>query len=116
MARVRIFTRGPKEFLINDKKLRDYFTVAFLDQVAIAPLQTLKLLSKFKVSAKIRGGGVRAQAEALRHGLSRALVRFNPNFRKKLKKAGVLTRDPRMKERKKFGLKRARRAPQWQKR
>ena len=116
VARVRIFTRGTKDFLVNNKKLKDYFTVAFLDKKAVSPLGGLSLLDKFKISVKVMGGGVHAQAEAVRHGLSRALVEFNPNFRKKLKKAGFLTRDPRMKERKKFGLKKARRAAQWQKR
>jgi len=116
VARVRVFTRGDKNFLVNEKKLEDYFPTSFLREVAISPLKILKLLTRFKVSAKVRGGGINAQAEAIRHGLSRALVEFNPNFRKKLKKAGFLTRDSRMKERKKFGLKRARRAPQWQKR
>jgi small subunit ribosomal protein S9 len=71
---------------------------------------------KFSVSAVVRGGGLHSQAEAIRHGVARALVLFNEEFKKRLKKAGFLTRDPRMKERKKFGLKRARRAPQWQKR
>ena len=116
VARVRIFTRGEKEFLVNEKKLSNYFSVSFLDEKAISPLKLLKLLDKFRITVKVRGGGVDAQAEAIRHGLSRALIKFNPNFRKKLKKAGFLTRDSRMKERKKFGLKRARRAPQWQKR
>jgi len=116
VARVRIFTRGEKEFLVNEKKLSNYFSISFLDEKAILPLKLLKLLDKFRITVKVRGGGVDAQAEAIRHGLSRALIKFNPNFRKKLKKAGFLTRDSRMKERKKFGLKRARRAPQWQKR
>lgn len=116
VARVRIVTRGKKEFLVNEKKLEDYFSVDLLDKKATAPLDILNLLDKFKVSVRANGGGIDAQAEAIRHGLSRALVKFNPNFRKKLKKAGFLTRDPRMKERKKFGLKKARKAPQWSKR
>jgi len=116
MARVRIFARGKKEFLVNEKILEEYFPIEALQQMATVPLRTLKLLPKLRVSAKVKGGGIFAQAEAIRHGMSRALVNFNPNFRKKLQKAGFLTRDPRMKERKKFGLKRARRAPQWQKR
>jgi len=71
---------------------------------------------KFRVSAHVNGGGIHAQAEAIRHGMSRALILFNADFRKRLKRAGYLTRDSRMKERKKFGLKKARRAPQWGKR
>ena len=73
-------------------------------------------LDKFNVSVNLKGGGSASQAEAVRHGIARALILFNPEFRKKLKKAGYLKRDPRMRERKKFGLKRARRAPQWSKR
>jgi len=116
IARVRIFTQGDKEFLVNEKKVINYFPISYLIKIAASPLETLNLKEKFKVSAKTTGGGSTSQAEAVRHGLARALIKFNPNFRKKLKKAGFLTRDPRMKERKKFGLKRARRAPQWRKR
>jgi len=116
VARVRLFTRGEKTFLINEKPFEIYFPFPELQKTVKDPLLSMKCLDKFKVSAIIRGGGFRAQAEALRHGIARALVVFNPDFRKRLKKAGFLTRDPRMRERKKFGLKRARRAPQWQKR
>lgn len=115
-ARVRIFSRGTKEFIVNKQKLKDYFSQEFLPQKSLAPLDILNLADKFRVSVKVKGGGNNAQAEAIRHGLARALEKFNANFRKKLKKAGYLTRDPRMKERKKFGLKKARRAPQWRKR
>jgi small subunit ribosomal protein S9 len=76
----------------------------------------MKTEDKFRVSVVVKGGGLQGQAEAVRHGLARALILFNPDFRKRLKKAGFLKRDPRMRERKKFGLKRARRAPQWRKR
>jgi len=116
VARVRLFTRGEKTFLINEKPFEIYFPLPELQKTIKDPLLRMKCLDKFKVSVIIRGGGFRAQAEALRHGIARALVVFNPDFRKRLKKAGFLTRDPRMRERKKFGLKRARRAPQWQKR
>lgn len=116
IARVRLFTRGEKAFLVNEKPYQSYFPTLELQQIAQAPLEKMKCLDKFKILAKVKGGGFHAQAEALRHGLARALVLFNPDFRKRLKKAGYLTRDPRMRERKKFGLKRARRAPQWQKR
>ena len=76
----------------------------------------MKCLDKFKISVMVKGGGISSQAEAIRHGISRALVEFNPEFRRRLRRLGFLTRDPRKRERKKFGLKRARRAPQWAKR
>ena len=76
----------------------------------------MKLFGRFRVSVKVNGGGSHAQAEAVRHGLARCLIKFNPDFRKRLKRADFLKRDPRMKERKKFGLKKARKAPQWAKR
>jgi small subunit ribosomal protein S9 len=115
-ARVRLFTRGEKEFLVNDKPYQLYFPTLDLQKIATESLEKMNCLDRFRISVKARGGGLHAQAEAVRHGIARALVKFNPNFRKRLKKAGFLTRDPRMRERKKFGLKRARRAPQWQKR
>jgi len=116
IARVRFWTQGPKEFLVNDKPYQEYFPTFELQQIATAALKKIKFLDRFRIQVRIRGGGLHAQAEAVRHGTARALVVFNPDFRKKLKKAGFLIRDPRMRERKKFGLKRARRAPQWQKR
>lgn len=116
MARVRLFTQGNKGFTINEKKLENYFAIPFLRKIVWAPLELLKLQDKFAITVKTNGGGINAQADAIRHGLSRALEKFNPNFRKKLKKFGYLTRDARMKERKKFGLKKARKAPQWSKR
>jgi len=87
-----------------------------LEMVASAPLQKLKLTDKYDVSAHVKGGGITAQAEAVRLGLSWALAVKNPDFEKRLHKLGFLTRDPRMVERKKYGLKKARRAPQWAKR
>lgn len=116
VARVRLFTQGEKSILVNKKPYQDYFPTLELQQIVMASLETMKSLDKFRISAKVMGGGIHAQAEAVRHGISRALVEFNPDFRKRLRKAGFLTRDPRMRERKKFGLKRARRAPQWSKR
>jgi len=116
MARIRLFTRGEKMFLVNEKPLEQYFPILELRQIAQASLEKMKCLDKFRISAMVKGGGLKGQAEAIRHGIARALVLFNPNFRKRLKAAGFLRRDPRMRERKKFGLKRARRAPQWQKR
>jgi small subunit ribosomal protein S9 len=115
-ARVRLFTRGDKEFLVNDKPYNKYFPSLESQQKAIDSLEKMKCLDKFRVLAKVKGGGLNAQAEAVRHGTARALVLFNPDFKKRLRRAGFLTRDPRMRERKKFGLKRARRAPQWRKR
>jgi len=116
VARVRLFTRGEKTILINDKPLVNYFSSSELEQTATSALTTMKCLDRFRVVVKVRGGGLHAQAEAIRHGTARALVLFNPDFRKRLRKAGYLTRDSRERERKKFGLKRARRAPQWSKR
>ena len=116
VARIRIWTKGKVELLVNGKPYKDYFTTAELQQVSSSSLEKMKCLDKFRVQIIVKGGGIRGQAEAIRHGTARALVLFNPDFKKRLRKAGYLTRDPRMRERKKFGLKRARRAPQWQKR
>lgn len=116
VARVRFFTQGEKAFSVNEKPYQDYFPTIELQQIATSPLRKMKCLDRFRVLAKVKGGGIHAQAEALRHGIARALILFNLTFRKRLKGAGYLTRDSRMRERKKFGLKRARRAPQWQKR
>lgn len=116
VARVRLYTRGEKQFLINNKPYQEYFKTEETQQTAAASLQKMNCFDRFMVSIRVSGGGQHAQAEAVRHGTARALVDFNPNFRKRLRKAGYLTRDPRMRERKKFGLKRARRAPQWAKR
>jgi len=116
MARVRLSTRGEKLFLVNQKPLEKYFPTSELQKTAQAALEKMKCLDKFGISVMVKGGGLSSQAEAIRHGAARALTLFNPDFRKRLKKAGFLKRDARMRERKKFGLKRARRAPQWQKR
>lgn len=116
VARVRLFTQGDKTILVNDKSYKEYFPILELQQIIDSPFDKMKALDKFKIIAKVKGGGFHAQAEAIRHGVSRALVEFNPDFRKRLRRVGYLTRDPRMRERKKFGLKRARRAPQWSKR
>lgn len=115
-ARVRLLVKGSKSFLVNKKDIKDYFKNPHLQQTAVSALERMNIEERFMVSVKVVGGGLNSQAEAIRHGISRALVIFNPNFQKRLKKAGFLTRDPRMRERKKFGLKRARRAPQWRKR
>lgn len=115
VARVRLFTK-PGDFLVNGRPYNEYFPTLSLRAVAEDALRTMKLMGKFRVSVRVLGGGSRSQAEAVRHALSRCLVQFNPTFRKRLKKSGFLRRDPRVKERKKFGLKKARRAPQWAKR
>ncbi|MDD5750541.1 MAG: 30S ribosomal protein S9 [Candidatus Pacebacteria bacterium] len=114
-ARVRLYTQGKKGIVVNDKHYTEYFP-KFLHKTVEDSLEKLKYLDKFGVTVVVRGGGLTGQAEAIRHGLARALVVLNPYFRKRLKKSGYLTRDPRMRERKKPGLKRARRAPQWSKR
>ena len=115
VARVRLFTK-PGDFTINDKLYSSYFSTPELLKIAEDALQKMKLFGRFKTSVRIRGGGLHAQAEALRLGLARCLVKFNPDFRKRLRRADFLKRDSRMKERKKPGLKRARKAPQWAKR
>lgn len=116
IARVRLYTRGDKLFLVNDKPFEAYFKGAEFKNIIEAPLVKMNCTDRFRITARVLGGGVNAQAEALRHGITRALVLFNADFKKRLKKSGYLTRDPRMKERKKPGLKKARRAPQWAKR
>lgn len=115
-AQVRLFSQGEKEIFVNKKPYKEYFPVYSLQKKVEAPLEILNCLGKFGVSIKVKGGGISAQAEACRHGISKTLILLNPLFRKRLKKAGFLTRDSRMRERKKFGLKRARKAPQWSKR
>lgn len=116
IAEVKIWTKGEKTIFINKKPLEKYFPQSDLQKIVVSPLEIMKCLGKFRILAHVKGGGLNSQAEALRHAIAKALVLFNPNFKKRLRKAGYLTRDSRIKERKKFGLKRARRAPQWQKR
>lgn len=116
VARVRLFTKGDKLFLVNNKPADAYFASAELSGVATSSLDKMKSRDRFRIEAKVSGGGLSGQAEAIRHGTARVLVKFNLDYQKRLRRAGYLTRDSRMKERKKFGLKRARRAPQWAKR
>lgn len=122
IARVRLYTSSPAQsigegnLLINDRPYKNYFPTLILQNMVESPFIRLKSINRFKGTVKVKGGGVTAQAEAIRHGFSRTLVLFDINFRKKLKKAGFLTRDSREVERKKFGLKKARRGPQWSKR
>ncbi|MFZ2620929.1 MAG: 30S ribosomal protein S9 [Minisyncoccia bacterium] len=114
VARVRITPSVKTTFLINEKELEVYFPIAEMQSIVKQPFSEVPL--KFKVTAHIKGGGMHSQSEALRHGIARALVESSGELRKTLKKAGYLKRDPRAKERRKFGLKKARKAPQWSKR
>jgi len=116
VARVRLFTKGDKEFIVNDVPYQKYFTSVDDQETAVSSMKKMKCLDKFRITIVVKGGGHHSQAEAVRHGTARVLVDFNLNFRKRLRKAGFLTRDPRMRERKKFGKKRARKSPQWSKR
>ena len=116
VARVRLFENGTGSIIINGRDIDDYFGLETLKLVVRQPLAALGLADKVDLIVTVTGGGVSGQAGAIRHGLSRALVTLNPEFRPSLKAAGFLTRDPRMKERKKYGLKGARRAPQFSKR
>ncbi len=115
-AVARLFSAKEPGFIVNNKKLEDYFPLSQMRQTALSPLEQVNCLDRFKVWVRVRGGGLNAQSEAIRLSIARALSLFNPAFSRRLKKLNYLTRDPRMKERKKFGLKRARRAPQWSKR
>lgn len=114
-ARVRITPGAKNEVTVNEQKLHEYFPTEELQSVVKTPL-TLIGDQKFTISVRVHGGGIHSQAEAVRHGLSRALVAHNTELRPTLKKEDLLTRDARAKERRKFGLKKARRAPQWSKR
>ena len=115
LARVRIYTKGAG-IAVNGKDYKEYFKMAG-DQGKVAePLDLLKLADKTRVAVKVHGGGINAQAQAVRNAIAKALVKFNADFKKRLRRAGFITRDARMVERKKYGLKKARRAPQWQKR
>jgi small subunit ribosomal protein S9 len=116
IARVRLYTKGDKTIEVNGKDILDYFPTPALQKIVSSSLERMKSNGRFRITIIVRGGGISSQAEAVRHGITRALVVFNPEYRKRLRKAGFLTRDSRKKERKKFGLKRARRAPQWSKR
>ena len=120
IARVRIWRKkgaaDRDNYSINGKSLEKYFFTPILIKTALESFEKLKIENKYAVSAKILGGGIGAQAEALRMAIARALIKDVPDLRKKLKKAGFLKRDPRAKERRKFGLKKARKAPQWSKR
>ena len=115
-ARVRLTEAGKTSYIVNSAKLSEYFPTDVLQSIVKDAFEIAKFDGKYSVSALVKGGGINAQAEAIRHGISRALLKIDEEYKKDLKKAGFLKRDPRMKERKKFGLKSARRAPQWNKR
>ena len=115
VARVRVYA-GSGKITINNRDIDDYFGLETLKLIVRQPLALTGTADKFDIVCNVQGGGVTGQAGAIRHGLSRALLQYDENLRPALKKAGFLTRDPRMKERKKCGLKGARRAPQFSKR
>ena len=115
VARVRVYN-GTGKVTINGRDMNHYFGLETLKLLVNSPLVLTENEGKFDIVVNVVGGGCAGQAGAIRHGLSRALLQFNPELRPVLKKAGFLTRDPRMKERKKYGLKAARRAPQFSKR
>ena len=116
VARVRVYENGTGSIIINGRDIDDYFGLETLKLLVRQPMVTTDTLGKLDVVCTVSGGGVTGQAGAIRHGVARALLKVNPEYRAALKAAGLLTRDPRMKERKKYGLKAARRAPQFSKR
>lgn len=115
VARVRLYEGGKGEVIVNEQNLADYFFGTLISNVK-SPFKITETGKQFDVVVKVEGGGISAQSEAVRHGISKALTLFDPALRAALKKAGLITRDSRVKERKKFGLHGARRAPQWAKR
>lgn len=116
VARVRITPASKTSYLINGRDLESYFPTSELKIMATEALDKAKITEKFKITAVIKGGGISSQADAMRLGIGRALIEYDQELRKRLKKLGFLKRDPRAKERRKFGLKKARKAPQWSKR
>ena len=116
VARIRLFKKGEGKITINERDLDKYFPTLELRQIVKQPLETIGKLKEFNFSIKVAGGGIHGQAEAIRHGVARSLIIFDKELRKIIKPHGYLRRDPRRKERKKPGLKRARRAPQFSKR
>ena len=116
IARVRLVPAGSGAIIINDRSLEDYFPMGTLQYIVKQPLKEVEAEGKYDVLVNVVGGGFTGQAGAIKLGIARALVEAEPDTRPALKKAGFLTRDPRAKERKKYGLKKARRAPQFSKR
>ena len=115
IARVRM-KPGSGGFVVNDRTLDEYFGRETSKMILKQPLEVVEQLGKVDISINVCGGGLSGQAGAIRHGISRCLIKLNADYRPPLKKAGFLTRDPRVKERKKYGLKKARKAPQYSKR
>lgn len=107
---------GEGRFIVNERPLRDYFGTETLELTALEPLQLTGMRNQVNVRVNVHGGGISGQTIAVRHGLSKALLQYNPEFKETLKRAGFLTRDSRVKERKKYGLRGARRRPQYSKR
>jgi small subunit ribosomal protein S9 len=116
IARVRITPSTKSSFLVNDKEVKDYFVTEELQMIAQEALTKSEIAEKFTITVHVLGGGIHAQSEAVRHGLARTLVERDENIKNTLKKLGFLKRDSRQVERKKFGLKKARKAPTWSKR
>jgi small subunit ribosomal protein S9 len=120
VARVRIFDNNEKKspnIIVNDRYYEDYFQKnIYLRKLADAPIRKLKIFDNYKIVVKAVGGGLRGQADAIRLAIARALIKINPEWKQKFRKTGLLTRDPREKERRKYGLKKARKSPQWHKR
>lgn len=116
VARVRLIPGGNGKIVVNNRELGEYFGKKTLEMIVKQPLEITNTLGKFDVLVKVQGGGISGQAGAVRHGIARALTKADEELRPALKRAGFLTRDPRMKERRKYGLKKARKAPQYSKR
>ena len=116
IARVRLIPGGNGTIVINDRAFEDYFPQGTLQYIVKQPLKLLEVESKYDVIVNVHGGGLSGQAGAIRHGIARALVKADEALKAEIKKAGFLTRDARVKERKKYGLKKARKAPQFRKR
>lgn len=115
-ARVRITPSSKFTYIVNNQKIDEFFDLEKLIEDALAPFKESEVGKEFDVSVKVSGGGIASQSEAIRLGISRALIKYDEKLRPELKDAGFLKRDPRVKERKKFGKKKARKSPQWSKR
>lgn len=116
IARARLTASTKTAVVINGKDLVSYFPTKDLQDIVLEPFTKAKVPGTFDISIKVSGGGIHSQSEAIRHAISRVLIKINPTLRKQVKAEGFLKRDPRAKERRKFGLKKARKAPQWAKR